>query len=108
MTNEERMALIKKNPISVGCGVLSLLLIGGIYFRADELPTAEADLQSKSQEAEKLSLNLKNATQLKEQLEDVTASNKAIEARMARVSGLGPNTGYFLKLFADAGVKQID
>ena len=108
MTNEERMALIKKNPISVGCGALSVLLIAGLYFRRDEILSAEADLQQKSGDAEKYALNLKNAHQLKEQFEDLAASNKAIEGRMARISQLGNNTAYFYKLFADTGVKQID
>lgn len=110
MTNEERMALIKKNPISVGCGVLSVLLIAGIYFRSDEIPTAEADLASKSAEAERLSLNRANANQLKEQYDEVVAANKAIETRMVKAasSGLGQNTQYFYRLFAETGVKQID
>ena len=110
MTNEERMALIKKNPISVGCGVLSVLLIAGIYFRSDEIPTAEADLASKSAEAERLSLNRANANQLKEQYDELVAANKTIETRMVKAasSGLGQNTQYFYRLFAETGVKQID
>ncbi len=108
MTNDELKALVKKNPISVGCGVLSLLLAVGLYFRSDAIPEAEAELATRSAEAERLALNVKNAERLKEQFEQLSAYNKAIEARMVRVSQFGNNSQFFYKLFADTGVKQVD
>ena len=47
MTNAELFAFVRKNPISIGCGVLALALLGGIYFRSDEIPESEAELTQK-------------------------------------------------------------
>jgi hypothetical protein len=108
MTNEELKALVKKNPISVGCGALSLLFAVGLYFRSDAIPKAEEDLGTQTAEAERLALNVKNSDRLKEQFDALTAHNKAIEARMVRVSQQAKNAQFFYKLFADTGVKQVD
>lgn len=108
MTSEEQMALIKKNPISVGCGVLSLLLVAGLYFRSDAIPAAEAELAQKATEAERLAANIKYSDKLKEQLEALVAANKAIDAGIIRASQVGTNTQYFYKLESDTGVKLVD
>ena len=107
MTNDELVALVKKNPISFGCGALSLLLIGGIYFRSGEIPAAEAELQQKAAEAERYALNIKNSAQLKEQLDDLTAANKTIDSRMVKVIDLATNQQYFRVLARDAGVSLV-
>lgn len=108
MTNDDLKALVKKNPISVGCGVLSVLLAAGLYFRSGEIPAAEEELATRSAEAERLALNVKNTERLKEQLDALTAANKTIEGRMVRVRDFGNNTQFFYKAFADTGVKQVD
>jgi len=108
MSNEELVALIKKNPVGFGCGVLSLVFAVGLYFRSGEIPAAEAALAQKSAQAHRLELNIKHAAQLKEQLDEAVAANKAIDARMLRVSDLGNNSQFFFRLFAETGVKQVD
>jgi hypothetical protein len=108
MTSEERMALVKKNPISIGCAALSLLLAAGIYLRMDEIPDAEAVLAEKSKLSERYTLNITNAAQLKEQFDDITEANKAIDARIVRANQFARNTQYFYKLAADSGVKVVD
>jgi hypothetical protein len=108
MTNQEQIALIKKNPISVACAVLALLVGGGIYFRSGEIPAAEAELTQKSAEAERLSLNIASSAQLKEQHESIVAANKSIDAGIIRASQLGDNTQFFYKLAADTDVKIVD
>jgi hypothetical protein len=108
MTNEEQIALLKKNPISVGCGVLSILLGVLIYFRGDAIPTVEADLTQKSASAERLAQNLKYSAQLKEQLDALQAAAKTIDSRIIRASQVGINTQYFYQLESDTGVKLVD
>jgi hypothetical protein len=108
MTTAEQIALLKKNPVSVGCGVLSLLLIAGLYFRGDAIPAAEAELAQKAAEAERLAMNIKYSDKLKEQLEELIAANKEIDTRIIRASQMGINTQYFYKLESDTGVKMID
>ena len=108
MTTDELKALVKKNPISAGCGVLSLLLAAGLYFRSGEIPAAEEELATRTAEAERLAINVKNSERLKEQLEALIVANKTIESRMVRVRDFGNNTQFFYKAFADTGVKQVD
>lgn len=108
MTNEELVALLKKNPVSVGCGVLSLALIAGLYFRSDAIPEAEAELAQKATEAERLAQNIKFSEKLKEQLDAITAANKEIDTRIVRASQVGNNTQYFYKLESETGVKLVD
>ncbi len=108
MTNEELVAFVKKNPISVGCGALALLVAVGIYFRSSEIPESEALLAEKSAEAERYALNIKNSAQLKEQYEAVVAANKDVDAPIVRASQKGNNTQFFYKLQNDTGVRLID
>ncbi len=108
MTNAELMAFVRKNPISVGCGALALLLGGAVYFRASEIPVAEAELTQKSAEADRHGANLKNAAQLKEQLDALVAANKEIDSRLVRGSQIAINTQFFYKLSSETGVKLND
>ena len=106
MTNPEIFALLKKNPISVGCGVLSLVLAAGIYFRGGEVPAAEEELAQKSEEGTRLATNLQYATQLKEQVDTLTASEKELDARLVHSSQTLANYQYFYKLESETGAKM--
>ena len=109
MTNEEQIALLKKNPISVGSAVLAILIGAGIYFRSGEIQAAEAELAQKSAEAERLALNIVSSAQLKEQYDAIVAANKVIDAGIIRASNQGANTGYMYKIAeADSGLKIVD
>jgi hypothetical protein len=107
MTKDELVAFLKKSPVALGCGVLSLGLIGALYFRTGEIPEAETRLAEKTAEAERYTLNIKNGAQLKEQLERLTAANKAIETHIVRASQLGANAQYFYNLESETGVKLV-
>ncbi len=108
MTNQELAAFVKKNPITVGCGLLSLALAVGIYFRGDLIPAAEAELAQKSAEGERYAANIRNGDQLKEQYTVLLAASKEIDARALRVSQFGANSQFFYKLESEAGVKLAD
>jgi hypothetical protein len=108
MTNEALMSLLRKNPLSVGCALVSLGLIAAIYFRSDEIPTREAELLEKSAEGERHALNLKNAHELKEQFDTLVAANKEIDSRLIRVDARAANSEYFYKIESATGVKLID
>jgi hypothetical protein len=108
MTSAEFSSFIKKNPLSLACGVISLLLIGTGYLRSDEIGTAEALLAEKTALAERYALNIKYSAQLKEQVEILAAANAEVDSRVVRASQLGTNTQYFYKLQSDTGVNLID
>ena len=108
MTTPELVAWIKKNPISVGCGVLSLALAVALYFRSDAIAEANQTLDEKTAEAQRYALNLANSAQLKEQLDALTTADKVIESRLIHASDLGINQQFFFKLESESGVKLLD
>jgi len=108
MTREEFIAFIRKNPIGVACGAVSLALAGGIYFRSSSIPEAQDELEKKSAEADRYAANIKNSAQLKEQLDALVAANREVETRLIKGSQLALNYQIFYQLFAETGVKQID
>lgn len=108
MTNEELMAFVKKNPISVGCGVVSLALLASLYFRSDLKTNAETLLAEKSAEGERLASNIRHSDGLDEDLARVTAANKEIDSRLVKISELGNNSQFFYRLEGETGVKLID
>jgi hypothetical protein len=108
MTNQELLAVLKKNPVSVGCGVLTVLLGVGIYFRSDRLPEVTAELEQKSAEGQRLAANLQNSAQLTEQYAAIAQAGKEIESRLIKASELAKNLGYFYKLEADTATKLIE
>ena len=108
MTNQELVALVKKHPISFGCGALSLVFAVALYLRDDEIPGAEAELGLKSADGDRIALNIQYSAQLKEHADAMAAATKDIEARLVRPTQLGTNTQYFYKLEGDTGVKIID
>ncbi|HTZ20040.1 MAG TPA: hypothetical protein VMC06_04090 [Opitutaceae bacterium] len=105
ISNEQVIAFIKKNPIGIGCGALCLVLVAAMYYRSDLLPAAETELDQQSIEAERLASNLKNATQLQEQLDAMVVAGKQVEARLVQPGDLAKNQQYFYKLEADTGTK---
>jgi hypothetical protein len=105
MTGADITALIKKHPIGIGCGVLSLLLAAGIYYRSGEGPDAEDKLTQMTDEGERYAANLKNATQLKEQFEALVVANKEIDRRLFHAGQNLTNYQYFYQLQSESGVK---
>jgi Tfp pilus assembly protein PilO len=105
ISNEQVIAFIKKNPIGFGCGALCLVLVAAMYYRSDLVPAAETELDQQSAEAERLAGNLKNATQLQEQLDAMIAAGKQVEYRLVHPGDLAKNQQYFYKLEADTGTK---
>ncbi len=105
MTKAELLAFLRKNPIGVGCGVLSLALAGGIYYRGGKVPDAEAELAQKSAEGQRYSANLKNAAQMKEQLDEMVAANTEINRRLIHVGQSLSNSQFFYKAESESGVK---
>lgn len=108
MSGDDLKALIRKHPVSFGCGLLSILLGVGIYFRGGEIPDSEAELAERAAEAERFAANIKNAAQLKEQLDAMVAANKEIDVRIIRAGQLGVNNQYFFKLESETGAKLVD
>lgn len=108
MQTEQIIAFIKKNPISVGCGALALILAALIYFTSGSVPDARSQLADLSSQEEKLQANIEFSAKLAEQYASLVDANKAIATRMVKPSQLALNLQYFYKLESDTQTKLID
>jgi len=108
ISNEQLFAFVRKNPVGVGCAILCAALGVFYYFRLDALPAAEQLLQSRTEEASRFALNIRNASQLKEQSDLVFEAAALIDKRIVRASELATNLSYFYKLENETGVKLGD
>lgn len=107
MSNEQLIALLKKNPVSVACALISLLIGVALYFRSDLVPDTAKLLEQKIAEGERLNANVKNSAQLPEQLAAITEARAEIEKRLVRGSELAKNLQYFYRLEAETGAKLL-
>jgi hypothetical protein len=108
MSNEDMVAFLRKNMISVSCVVVSIVIGFVLYYRNDLLPDADKVLIERTQEGELLAANIEDSAQLKEQHAALVASNQAIADRMIHVGQLAENLQYFYKLESDTGTKLSD
>ena len=108
MTGEQLIAFVKKNKISVGFGVLALILFVIIYFDSDSLPTAKANLQELSAQSERLAANIEYSAKLTEQYKALVAANDIIGTRLVHPRQLAQNLQYFYKLENDTKTKFIE
>lgn len=107
MSNEQLLVLIKKNPLSVACGLLVLVLGVVTYFRWDLVPEAAKLLEAKGAEGERLNANVNNAAQLPEHLASITEARTEIEKRFVQRSELAKNLQYFYRLESETGIKLL-
>ena len=108
MSNEEVLAFLRKNVISVTCVAVSIGIGFVLYYRNDNLPDAEKVLQSRTQEGELLAANIEDSNQLKEQQGAMVDANQVISDRMIQVGQLADNLQYFYRLESETGIKILD
>ena len=108
ISNEQLLGVIKKYPIVVLCIFLSLAVLVGAYLRADLTPKATQELDELAKKGKRMAANIKNASELDEQLEAMTEANKEISARLVRFDQLAVNLQYFYSLEASTGTKLVD
>jgi hypothetical protein len=108
MSNEDLMAFLRKNVISVACVIVSIGIGFVLYYRGDKLPDAEKVLAARTKEGELLAANIEDSSQLKEQHAAIVAANEAISNRMIHVGQLAENMQYFYRLESATGTKLSD
>lgn len=108
MTGADILALIKKQPIAFGCGVVCLLCAVAFYFRMDAIDEARSAFEARDKESKAVSQNARHTTGLAEQVTEMQAAGKQIESRLLRASELALNAQIFYRLESETGVKLID
>lgn len=99
---------IKKFPLLILAGLVSVALAITIYLRSDLLVEQQAELDKKSAESTKHRANVSNSAQLPEHLEFLMQANNAVRDRTLNANSLAQNLQYFYKLEAEVGVKYTD
>ncbi|MDD2764537.1 MAG: hypothetical protein PHE83_11240 [Opitutaceae bacterium] len=107
LTTQDLTAYLKKHPIAVGCGVLSVVLLAGLYIRSSKQGELAAQLKEKETQGQKILADIRNGTNLAEQFEALAASIKELESRLVRSSERARNQQYFYRIESDTGVKEI-
>lgn len=100
--------LIKKHPVGVGCGLLSLLLLVVINLRSGLFTEGEARLAEVTATGNRLKANINYSSQLSEQLATLTEAVDQLSKRTVRPGELAQNLQYFYKLEAESGARLID
>lgn len=108
MTFADLIARIKKQPIGFACLIICLLSGGWLYFRSGEIDARQELYRAKSEEAAKFISNVGIAKNLPQQVAELQAVTKEMDARLVRAGQLAVNLQYFYKLEAENEVKLLD
>lgn len=108
ITSKDLVALLKKFPIAIGCGLLSLVLLAGSYWRYSRAVELAEQLKQKEVEGQGILDDIRNGANLAEQYDALTATTKDLESRLVHSSERARNQQYFYRLESDTGVKEFN
>lgn len=108
MTNEDLIALIKKQPVAFLCGFVILASGLTLYFRSEAVDQAASEAQEKEKEFKKIDLNVRSTAGLPEATSEIQAAAKQFEARLVRAPQLANNLQIFYRLETETGLKLLD
>lgn len=108
MNTADLVALLKKHPIGVGCGLVSIVCGILLYLRSDNIKSSQAELEASSAQAAKMVSNVRNSTGLAEHVTEIQALSKELEGRLMKAGQLAVNLQYFYKLETENEVKLVD
>ena len=108
INSKDLVALLKKFPIAIGCGLLSLILLAGSYWRNSRAGELAEQLKQKEVEGQGILDDIRNGANLAEQYDALTATTKDLESRLVHSSERARNQQYFYRLESDTGVKELN
>ena len=106
-TTQDFVVILKKYPLVISCGVLSVGLLAGSYIRNARAGELSALLKEKDDQGTAILNNIKNGTNLPEQFETLSAATKELESRLVRGAERARNQQYFYRIESDTGVKEL-
>ena len=108
LSGQDLLVLFKKRPLPISCGILSVLLVAGIYFRNSRITELEGQLKQNEEEGKRLINNVRFGANLLEQYESLVAQTKQLESRLVRANDLALNLQYFYRIITESGVTRLD
>jgi hypothetical protein len=106
-TTQDFVRFLKKYPVAIGCGALSVALLAGSFIRNARAVELSALLREKEGEGQTILSNIRNGTNLPEQFETLSAATKELESRLVRGPERARNQQYFYRIESDTGVKEL-
>ena len=108
MTGADLLAMIKKQPIAFGAGLVFIVCLVVYYFEMDAVTDARTTFEEKDTQARRIAENVRHANGLAEQTAEMQELGKQFDARMVRASQLATNLQFFYRLENETGVKLLD
>jgi len=108
MNAADLLADLKKQPVGVACGLICLALGVLLFLRSSAIDERQAEYDAKSAEATQIVSNVSLSKNLPEQVQEIQALTKDLEARLVHAGQLAVNLQYFYKLEAENEVKLLD
>jgi len=107
ITSQDLVALLKKHPVAISCGALSLILLVGSYLRSSRTSELSEQLKQNEQEGQRILDDIRNGANLAEQYDALMATTKELGSRLVRSGERARNQQYFYRLESDTGVKEL-
>ena len=108
ITSKDLVALLKKHPVAIGCGLLSVILLAASYWRSSQVSALAEQLKEKEEQGQRILDDIRNGANLAEQFDALAATTKELESRLVRSSERARNQQYFYRLESDTGVKELN
>lgn len=108
MTGADLIAALKKHPLGVVCAVVVIASGAVLYLHSSAIAESQAESDARAGELAKMEANIRNATNLPEQVAEIQGLTKELDGRLMRAGQLAVNLQYFYKLEAETEVKLGD
>ena len=105
MTGADLLTIIKKHPLVVICGLVTVVCGALLYTRTGNITASQTELEARTAEANIMIANVKNSTGLAEHVTELQSQRKELEERLLKAGQLAVNLQYFYKLEAETDVK---
>jgi len=107
LTLKDAVGFLKRYPIGVACGLLSVIAIAGYVVRNSRAGDLSDQLRSVEAQGAKIQGDVHNANDLVAQYSSLTAATKELESRLVQGSERARNQQYFYEIESETGVREI-
>lgn len=104
MNTDTLIGHFRQFPTIFVCGILSVVVLAGIFVRGSGLSDSRDRLEQVSAEGARMDRNIQNAVELEEQLAAIREITGEVAARIVRPAELARNLQYFYRLESESGV----
>jgi hypothetical protein len=107
LATSDIVAVIKKRPVAIGCGILSIVFLVVCYVRSSKVSEQVTLLKQREEEGQKILNDIRSGSNLAEQHESLLAAAKEFESRLVRGTERARNQQYFYRIESETGVKEV-